>query len=213
MFPGICEADISEAGSLVGLKKLPDVVYEECTHEMFAAFAGVGQGLCAHYMNALLCKEEESRLPKIRTLAVSYSHASLALDLMPIKRAVGDFESEMYAIVDFNLGSRVESPRGTPEAAEHWRLIGQRVADMMHYHANPSNETLVDHLLLLGESGGNPDFRRVVRQTVIDNQEAIPVGYNADPVYVAAQGAAEMGKRQSDQEYGKNHPNAQELNI
>ena len=78
---------------------------------------------------------------------------------------------------------------------EYWAAVGVALMNAMASYRGRGDE--LGRVVILGESAADPNFQNVLREQVTKHQKSksMPPISMTDPVYAAALGAAELGKR------------------
>lgn len=184
------EEDISDALKYVGLESLTDRSLQFQPHQLSAASGGAGLGLCEHYEDFEKCKQEEEDLPYEQVLAISYTEDALEVSLAAMKNAYHPFEPENHHLIDWALGE--SSLDSYSRADAYWIVVRRRILELS-YSEYPNKQIIA--VMLLGESAHNEEFQHNVVDALQEFQDDLPVIHRADPLYLAARGAAEYAKR------------------
>lgn len=186
----IYEEDISDALKYAGLEPLTDRSLQLQPHQLSAASSGAGLGLCEHYENFENCKQEEEDLPYEQVLAISYTEDALEVSLAAMKSAYHPFKPENHHLIDWALGE--SSLDSYSRADAYWIVVRRRILELS-YSEYPNKH--ITAVMLLGESAQNEEFQRNVIDALQEFQDDLPVIHRADPLYLAARGAAEYAER------------------
>ena len=100
LLPRLCEGDISDALEYIGVEALFDRSLHYQPHELSAAYAGYGFGLCTDYRNEGRCRDQERDLPQEQVLAVEYTKKSLMSRFESITRAYISYEAADTFLID-----------------------------------------------------------------------------------------------------------------
>jgi hypothetical protein len=103
----------------------------------------------------------------------------------------GGYASEETLLVDYKAGSDA-IPEGIQEREAYWDRVRLKLLELCldsHWDKH------VDKVLLWGESANNPMFMRMAEDVIHQLQDDMPETLQADPLYIAARGAAELAKR------------------
>lgn len=184
------EEDISDALKYAGLNPLTGRSFKLQPHQLSAASGGAGLGLCEHYEDFEKCKQEEEDLPYEQVLAISYTESALAVSLAAMKSAYHPFEPENHHLIDWALGE--SSLDNYSRADAYWIVIRRRILELS-YSEYPNKH--ITAVILLGESAHNEEFQHNVIDALQEFQDHLPVIHRADPLYLAASGAAEYAER------------------
>ena len=215
---GLDWRDIREAINCAGLKSLHDDTYLLAqAPETSAAFAANGHGLCQDYVNPYVCEDEEDEMPtemvlavrcvqisptailysnKANPLIISFTKRVLHLALVPMRLAMSNTEDRH--VFDWSAG--LEALPSHPSADAYWDHVRDAIKSFVQSTIDFCASRPFTTVLLLGESATDPDFLRVLRDTLreiqgSENPTALNVDKVADPLYAAARGAAEFAKR------------------
>jgi hypothetical protein len=216
---GLDWRDIREAINFAGLKSLhddTDLLVQ--APETSAAFAANGHGLCQDYTNPYVCEDEEDEMPPEMVLAVTYVPISptsiflysneanpliisftkrvLHLALVPMTLAMTNTEDRHV----FEWSAGLEALPSHPSADAYWDHVRDTIKSFVQSTTEFRASRLFTTVLLLGESATDPDFLRVLRDTLreiqgSENPTAFDIDRVVDPLYAAARGAAEFAKR------------------
>lgn len=188
------EEDINDAIEYAGLKVLTGRSFDQQPHQLAAAFAGSGLGLCEHYNDAEKCKEQETHFPREQVLAISYTVDALEVSLSAVESAYQPYEPKNSHFIDWDVGEGLLA--GYSRADAYWVVVRRKILELSYrdYVKKP-----ITHVLLLGESALGETFQRVLLAALHGFQDEMPTIHRADPLYVAAKGAAEFAKRAQEQ--------------
>jgi len=193
--PGLRQEDLSDAMEYAGLSLLvTHKHYGAYAGETSSAFAGMGFGLCEHYEKCYTCEAEEAHMPFSHVLALSLSQNSFSAAYTYMQSAFESFhESE---IMRFDLGLEEE----VDDRDWYWSQIRESIVTVGRTAQRPLNT-----VVLLGEDGDNPHFIEVVQEVLLEldlvghgmrvSNQRMRERAAADPLYIAARGAAEFAKR------------------
>ena len=101
---GLCEQDIHDALQYAGIMAIYDLKLLHQPHEVSAAYAGYGFGLCRHYTNRGDCRNEEWDLAPEEVITIEFTEQSLLLKNNGMTTAWGSFESADTHIIDYDAG-------------------------------------------------------------------------------------------------------------
>ncbi|KAI0198476.1 hypothetical protein F4808DRAFT_462769 [Astrocystis sublimbata] len=155
-------------------------------HATITAYAGNGLGLCADYKDEA-CKEEESHIPYIYALAVSFTHTSLTTSQARV--------SDAYYLEEI---PRLENLRldyySRHEEESYWATVRDMLRSPVLDSLVPRNISMV---LISGDGGDDPVFRTVLQEVIdeISTPGEPPLIVDREPQYSAAKGTAELAKR------------------
>lgn len=188
------EEDINDAIEYAGLKPLTGSSFDQQPHELAVAFAGSGLGFCEHYNDVEKCKEEENRLPREQVLAISYTKDAFEVSLSTIDNAYQPYEPKNSHFIDWNLGEGSLADYSRVDA--YWAVVRRKMLELSYrdYVKKP-----ITQVVLLGESALGETFQRVLLAALHEFQDELPTIHRADPLYLAAKGAAEFAKRAQEQ--------------
>lgn len=182
--------DISDALKYADLEPLTDRSLQLQPHQLSAASGGAGLGLCEHYEDFETCKQEEQDLPYEQVLVISYTKDALEISLAAMKSAYQPFEPESHHLIDWALGE--SSLDNYSRADAYWIVVRRRILEL-GYSEYPKKQ--ITAVMLLGESAHNEEFQHNIIAALLEFQDDLPVIHRADPLYLAARGAAEYAKR------------------
>ena len=189
--PCLCERDISDALEYIGVEALFDRSLHYQPHELSAAYAGYGFGLCKDYRHEGRCRDQERDLPQEQVLGVEYTKKSLITRLESITTAYISYEPADTFLID--TGSGLEHASNYPGGAHvYWDRVRLRLIQLPLESWSRKNITKV---LLIGESASNGTFMDVVRDAMAKLQDDPPQIYHKDSLFVAARGAADFATR------------------
>jgi len=100
----------------------------------------------------------------------------------------------------FDWFAGLEALPSHPSADAYWDHVRDTIKSFVESTTDFRASRLFTTVLLLGENATNPDFLRVLRDTLRETQGSKnPTAFNidkvVDPLYAAARGAAEFAKR------------------
>lgn len=188
------EEDINDAIEYAGLKPLTGSSFYQQPRELAVAFAGSGLGLCEHYSDAEKCKEEENRLPREQVLAISYTEKALEISLSTMENAYQPYEPKNSHFIDWDVGEGSLADYSRADA--YWVVVRRKILELSYrdYVKKP-----ITQVLLLGEKALGETFQRILLAALHEFQDELPMIHRADPLYLAAKGAAEFAKRAQEQ--------------
>ena len=188
--PGLYQEDISDAATYIGLRQIGTDTQATNPHEILAAYAGNGLGLCKSYEVCEKCREEGKHLPERHTLLVEYTETALLIHCSSIREAIELSWPHVKLKASFGLGS-AQSPDE--------RDLRDFVLQLLHQqYFKPAPDGLPDSITVMvtgsPESIGDGKMRRATNVAI----EAL--GTKADildsnPGFVAARGAADLAWR------------------
>jgi hypothetical protein len=199
--PNLQPADLAEALDIARLTYLKSYRYPRPTlYEGNAAWAGLGRGICKHYLDIEKCDAEEAAdfRPR-RTLLVSFTANELIIDSLAIFNAhmVMMYLTERY--VEYGYDAARE-PRHWDNAT-YWEKMGSKVFNVV------ARSPGVSELLVLGEWAEEEKFQETMKKAFRGTDEGqklwdekATVGIK--PEVLAARGAAEMAKRWQGETWG-----------
>jgi len=196
-FPALCNDDVEEAIRHAGLNPLSPYGHPYQPHEIATAYARHGFGLCKNNHSVEACNAEEDRLPFQQTLAISHTSTAFLATLHTMKTAFITRDLlEGQHVGDYELGS-------DSHLKQDWDAYWKRV--QLHIEAlivQDSARKPIHRVLLLGESGLDPNLLEALDHVISQHQDSMPEVYGEDPLYDAAQGAALFAMRaQEDQAF------------
>lgn len=160
-------------------------------HETSAAVAGNGLGLCHDFKDIKSCRDEEWKMPDEIVLSVMYTADCLCVELAHISSAS---YSLGYGVspptMDFTLG--ISALHDNPSEKYYWEAVRDTIMRgmLVHLHDPPPQKVFV-----LGDQSHNERFRVVLEDALLRYVGKLPEIFDEDPVFRAAQGAAEMARR------------------
>ena len=160
---------------------------------LLAGFAGYGLGLCSNYTDIDSCGKENSKMPERRVFMAEWSSTSLHLRLKTITVAMMEYEpaDDEFTITDLQHGCSCLNDR--PDKDNYWAEVRILVAELPRKNFQAPKITDV---ILLGDCAMGPVFWSIVHDAIMDFQDSEPVFHDSDPVFAAAKGSAELGKRE-----------------
>jgi hypothetical protein len=185
--PGLYQEDIADAATYVGLRGLANGLAVH-PHELVAAYAGHGYGLCKSYNPVNRCKPDDGQKSTAHNLLlVEYTKTALLLHLEGLEKAVELSWPNPYLQLSFDLGSS-RSPNEFD--------IRDLVLQFLYHHYNerlkhgPPNPITV---ILSGDAYSFSDGKvQRATKTVLEAIRSRADIWAENPEYVAARGAAEM---------------------
>lgn len=165
--------------------------FEHTYHETGAAVAGNGFGLCQDFKDQKLCHDEENNLPFETVLSVMYTADCLCVELASIKSASymrGHPRSP--PTMDFTLG--LSALHDNPSEKYYWEAVRDTI---MRGMVLGWRDTYPEKVFVLGDQSHNENFRALLNEALLKYNEKLPPIFDEDPVFRAAQGAAEMARR------------------
>lgn len=188
------EEDINDAIEFAGLKLLTGTSFHQQPHQLAVAYAGSGLGLCEHYNDAEKCQEEENRFAREQVLAISYTEDALEVSLSIVENAYQPYETSHSHFIDWGMGEGSLADYSRADA--YWVVVRRRILELSYrdYVKKP-----ITQVILLGESALGEAFQHVLLAALHEFQDELPTIHQADPLYLAAKGAAEFAKRAREQ--------------
>ena len=177
--------------------------------EVSAALAGSAHGLCEHYTDIDTCEDEEADMPESYILAVSLSQSCFSVTYTYTQSAITSILEKEVTRVDLGLGA-LNSSKGH---SDYWVQLRNAIIDVGRSSPRP-----LTTLLILGEEGDNPSFRKTVQEAL---RELLPQplddlsmlselssdsSLDLRPLWLAARGAAEFAKRTQESPAGCREP-------
>ena len=209
--PGLTDADFSDAMDYLGLTLLiTNKHVASAPPELSAAYAGSGHGLCMHYPVIDTCEDEEADMPTAHILALSLTHHTFSASYTYTRtayRSVLESSATRFDLGLDHLPSSNPFPYPNPPPtdalnpdAHYWAQIAHTIVEIGRTALRP-----LATVLLLGEDASNADFIRTAQEALREllpeasaEEVAAMVRVPTDgegPLYLAAKGAAEFGKR------------------
>lgn len=171
----------------------------ETPHELAAARAGYGLGLCESYWNGTACDEEENAMPRTMVAGVSYSEHAVALSTARVQGAdIIDGYDVLDVAVGFGIGD--EMRRSAPNQTEYWKALATNMSsDIFNFHRNWSAIFLygpsIDEPVAAGRTAGD-ELEGILRALISRrNEGGPPQVFRADAGRVSAVGAARLALR------------------
>jgi hypothetical protein len=188
--PGLYQEDIADAATYIGLRGLANGLAIH-PHELVAAYAAHGYGLCKTYNPVKRCEPDEGHdFPAHDILLVEYTKTALLLHLEGLEKAVELSWPNPYLEISFDLGrSRLPSELD----------IRDLILQFLYHHYNerlghgPPDPITV---ILSGDAYSFSDGKvqrasRIVLEALHSSADI----WAETPEYIAARGAAEMAWR------------------
>lgn len=191
-FPGLValyEDDIEDAAEHLRLRVLKGIASHQ-PHEVVAAWAGHGQGLCREYWNAMACGEEFEHTPSSFILLAEYTKQALVLHLEFVKLAVDYPPYFLRAAASFTLGTK---DRDKTDHVDRLRVF---VLSFLN-HDMPSTPHKNMHVLVTGDmsSDDSQELVGAIQDAMRAHGSGIKMIFDSMPEFVAARGAAELSWR------------------
>lgn len=174
---------------LAGIRLMLDGPADMRLDPVGATAAANSIGLCSNFTKLDVCAQEEERLPDSLVLGVEYSAMVLTVTMSPFqasRQGLGfDFQRH------WDLGSLQRRD------VLYWKTVKEAI---MKVPRSWKNRRITD-VILMGESAADGDFLRTLQDAL---WEVLPgttstqqplAGRLENPVYAAAEGAAELAKR------------------
>jgi hypothetical protein len=181
--------DAFEYSQLQVLDKLWDL--DNVYHETGAAVAANDFGLCQNFTDIKSCMDEEWEMPREIVLSVLYTEDCLCVELASVSSAsyVSGYRMSPPTM-DFTLG--LKALHDNPSETYYWEAVRDTILRGMVVE-------LYDHqpgkVFVMGDQSHNEKFRTVLNEALIQYDGKLPQIFDEDPVFRAAQGAAEMARR------------------
>lgn len=199
--PALYNEDLVDACEYVGLQLLTlpwwvcrsgDSAQWPITH-INTAMAGNDIGMCHEFMNATECLKELNCTysgVSMNTFSVLYTMGSLVAHVSPMCNAMHFYAAS--GVVDLELAQQMEG--GTLE--EYWTHLRDLLREALGSYLDRGHE--LDLVILHGSSEGyDHEFMDLLRQEVTQSQKSftMPKIVKEAPIFAAARGAAEFGRR------------------
>ncbi|KAF2734092.1 hypothetical protein EJ04DRAFT_577142 [Polyplosphaeria fusca] len=178
--PGLYQEDIADSASYLNLL-MPAGNHRYPPHEIVAAYAGHGMGLCKSFTNKDQCRKEGLELPVRPTLLAEGTETAVIFHVASMREAIDLASSDLDLSISSGLGS--------PDA----KFIPQHVAQLLRkrYDRLPERPKTITVILTGTKWEG---FQTAIKQGVEEaGFEAQILSANAE--FVAARGAAELAWR------------------
>lgn len=188
--PGLCEENILDAMQRAGLKAVSTPRLTSLQHELSAAYAAAGYGLCDSFANSTQCSLEEQDLPVRDSIVIVYNDDALLTQYSPKREAISSYEPLYYSVADWQAGSTARA--AAPNETTHWRRVRNAVLKAPSSGVPPYH---VDLVVLTGEDGDDPGPLDAVKAMFYEYQNMVPEIFANDPLTTGARGAAEMAYR------------------
>ena len=187
------DEDVRDAFEHSDLKFPPLTRFDYKPVSTIAAYLGYGMGICQNYTDRYKCWYEQHYMPFHTVMAVTFTRHVLHVTLTPVQSILYIWEPQYRTHWEWGLGLETLDYAQTPvDEASYWAKVvnGLRyVMDDRPYYPRP------DKIILLGESAGDPRFRKALEEAVLSEMDEMPPVYDHDAKFVAARGAAEFAKR------------------
>ncbi len=213
--PGVSYEDLEDVMEYTGLTMLSTHKHiGDKISEVSAAFAGSGYGLCEHYDNIDACENEEADMPVSHILALSLSQTSFSAAytyMQAAYRSILEKETTRFDLGLQNFPTNGKDSEG--EEALYWSRMRVTIVEV-----GRTSRGILTTLLVLGENADNSSFVRTVQEAL---RELLPDASTqdiskmlllwkwdgeAEPLYLAARGAAELAKRAQEAPAGCKEP-------
>lgn len=192
--PGIYNEDILDAAKYAGFQLIvayspPGDLADRPVSDVVFAQCGEGLRDCAHTTNASHAKLNIVHGDLYNILSVSFTMDMLTAHLGPGRASY----YYLNGIANPWLG------RGAveiyPSIEDYWAAVGDAITQGMQSQGSRGSQ--LGGVVVYGENATDPDFQRILRQTVARYQDSkrLPRVYMDEPLYSAAIGAAELGKQ------------------
>lgn len=181
--------DIADTFEYLSLNNVVFFPFEtQPIHATNAVYAGHGRGFCDDYRNVTACNHEESFMPLVYILAISYTNNSLTASQARFGAASRVEESPAITNLSLGYSSR---PDGSDDI--YWEQVRDVISAAILTSTAERNVTKV---MVWGEAARQPKFREVLDE-VVDNVLAYrdPETIAGNSVFSGAEGAAEFAKR------------------
>ena len=183
-----------DAFEYVGLEYLDKTwVGDMLYHQASAAIAGNGLGLCKDFKDKELCRDEEDHMASEVVLSVMFTTDCLCVELANIQSATYLHAYRVSpSTMDFTLGTRYL--HDNPSEIYYWEAVKDTILRGMVVGLDNHEPEAV---FVMGDESRNPRFRKILEETLLQYMGKLPKIFDEDPVFRAAQGAAEMARRRS----------------
>jgi len=188
----LCQEDITDALEYLDIYPLSSRQLYGQPHELSAAYAGYGMGLCHNTTDLSACRAEEHNMYRNMTLAISFTRDALTVETYPFKDAYQYMLPNSYTEhpVDYDLG--LDALTDFPDPVSYWARVHDTICAQISREGRLRNP--IDTIVLYGEAASSTKFQSVVREVVESLQDIVPI-FSAESEFVAARGAAELAHR------------------
>lgn len=156
------EEDLVDAFEWIGLKYINVAYIKGVIHEMHAAYAGYGFGLCANYTDPEACHREELAMDRDRVLPVLFTNSALFVGNDLLADAYWLWEPQHRVALNFSLG--YDNPLGMDEY-HYFKAIGENLrADILNW----PKDMRPNRVLLQGECASKQNFRQILNISLLD---------------------------------------------
>ena len=187
------DEDLHDAFEHIGLKYITFPVGDvghNILYETSAAFAGYGHGLCSDYKkDPEACKNEQWNMTEHAVMAVVYTNTALSVSLSVIRSAYALWKPPYRYLSDFDLGYQAK----LASTAEYWATLELKLGEILI--ENPNYERL-SIVMLMGDRTEESNFREILNKVLNEQMQEPPKVLSKGARGVAADGAAEMAKRE-----------------
>ncbi|KAF1840846.1 uncharacterized protein K460DRAFT_370827 [Cucurbitaria berberidis CBS 394.84] len=165
------------------------VVYEDTN----AAYAGLDYGLCKNWTEYQDCLDEQSKLPYLDVLFLSFDNGSFSAIVKTLQSVFQEWPIHNHA---FNLDlGWWNLPIHEVPRAKFWADIHEMVVDSISWLSRPPSR-----IVLMGAHGADKEFSAVVEAALwsvleVDVNMMMQANKAEDSASLAARGAAEMAWR------------------
>lgn len=184
--------DVEDALEYIGLKSLdrPNHLFR-LFRETAAVQGHYGFGLCQKPFEPDACLDEILKMNDTDILTVVYTRRSLCLEVCAMGSAYSIYPYRSTPTsMDLTLGS--DAMNGNPDNAYYWEAVRQRIISAIAVALQYRQPTRV---FLMGESVGSEKLKHILSHVLVQMLGYMPKVYEDDPVFAAANGAAEFARR------------------
>lgn len=196
--PAIYNEDLVDAAEYAGFQlitpfKLSGDAEEQPISDINFSFCGMRLGSCRNFTNDTVdAGYNVSEKREGDTLSISFTMDMLTAHVTPMCGSAQYFYAA-FGIADPWLGRGAIDVYASSD--QYWAAVGAALVDALDSYSWRARE--LELVIVHGESATDPDFQHVLREKVTTYQttKEMPTVVMKEPLYAAALGAAELGKR------------------
>ncbi|KAF2875121.1 hypothetical protein BDV95DRAFT_591851 [Massariosphaeria phaeospora] len=183
--------DIEDAANYLKLRTLPGNHWHP-PHEITAAYAGHGMGLCEDFNDQETCRKQGLELPLRLILLLEFTETALLLQIKHMREADDSGSHDLDIATSFEVGNAEPSSRNSSGA-----VIRDLVVPLLRREHDRSvlpPETIA--VIVTGSPSRieNPDIQQLIKDAVEEVYLQADM-FTSNPDFIAARGAAELAWR------------------
>lgn len=211
--PSHIDLSYKETTTILDRLAMGNVMHSEVWGERYsglistaAAFAGSGMGLCKDYQDGRACERQEACFKPNHLLHIDLADTGLSGAIVTyIKRYWDAGSSSTFLNASLGTGSLANTDLH-PSQSQYWLAVGQVIRNLV-----TSLKHRITLLILTGPTASDPEFRASLKDALIDLvpskvrdgtledlDEAKQDLTDNEPLWLTAQGAAEIAKRRQE---------------